>query len=443
MQVDGVGMERLTVGVKQRCAATVRERVDTWARAFADNGRAVTAGDKTAKADSEIAQWIREQSQALVLDGQQPFTDAETVELRGFVSASFGVLPAQIQQLVDTDLYSDIHVMGTRLMVGERRDGRRDKFPSPFGTDDEFMATVRRWASTGMNREFSDASPILDMVLGERIRVAASFAVSDEPELSLRISSEQFRTLEQLRGVGMFSRQVDAVLRAAMRAGVSILVEGETGSGKTTLLCALLECTDPLTRVVVVEDEREIRLDRDRHDGNIVYFAARPPNMAGEGAIPMSALVRASLRKRPNIVVVGECRGPEAFELLKVSRQGNTILASLHATSPLDMADRLALFVAESNPSLSPEYVAKLIGKGVHLIVHLDVVDHKRIVSQIVEVTGAIGTNLSTVPWFSPNPTTGAAELNIPTRSIVMDRLLAAGLNPDMITPGPLQRALQ
>ena len=82
-------MERLTVGVKQRCAATVRERVDTWARATIEKGRSVSVADKTAKADSEIAQWIREQSQALVLDGQQPFTDAETQELRGFVSASF------------------------------------------------------------------------------------------------------------------------------------------------------------------------------------------------------------------------------------------------------------------------------------------------------------------------------------------------------------------
>jgi pilus assembly protein CpaF len=425
--------ERLTLSFRQEAAAHVRERVEMWVRDAAGRGIEISNADRAAKLDAEFNSWQRMRSQQLVTTGQAPLDDREVAEMRGFVNASFGLLPAAIQQLVDTDLYSDIHVMGTRAMVAERRDGSREAFPSPFGSTEEFMATVRRWASTGMSREFSDAAPILDMTLGDRIRVAASHAVSDEPEMSLRISSDQFRDLSQLQAAGMFSKAVAGVLTAAVRAGCSIIVCGATGSGKTTLVRALMGTTPKLTRVVIVEDERELRFDRSQHL-NVVNFAARPANIAGEGEISMSQLVKASLRRKPDWVVVGECRGPEAFQLVKASTQGNSVMSTLHANSTNDMVDRLSLFISEAGMGLSPEYIAKLIGKGVDLVVHVDVVDGKRMVSDVVEITGSIDTSLSLIPWFSPGPS-GAAQLDIPTRSELMDRLIDAGLDRDLITP--------
>lgn len=427
-------MSRVTQGWRRQASIEIGEVVGKWSQLMLEAGRVVDANDRGAKTEAEITTWVSKFNATLVLDGESALTVGEEADVRGFVLASFGELPAAIQQLVDTDDYTDIHVMGVRVMVAERRDGRRERHPSPFSSIDELMSTVRRWASTGINREFSDSSPILDMVLGNRIRVAATFGISDEPSFSLRISSESFRTLEQLRATGMFSRSVEEVLRAAMRSGESIIVCGATGSGKTTVINALLASLPPERRVVVIEDEREIWFDLAKHF-NVEFMSARPANMAGEGEISMERLVRHSLRRRPDYVVVGECRGPEAFQLVKVSTQGNSVLSSVHANSPADMVDRLSLFMAEASMQLSPQYVSKLIGKGVQLIVYVDVVDGRRVISDIVEVTGAIDTSLSTVPWFAADDR-GNAQLHIATRSLLMERLFANGLDPELVSSG-------
>jgi pilus assembly protein CpaF len=427
-------MSRVTQAWRRQASIEIGESIGKWSQQMLEAGRKVDGDDRSAKTEKELTTWVMSFNAVLVRDGMPALTVEEENDVRGFVLASFGELPAAIQQLVDTDNYTDIHVMGVRVMVAERRDGQRERHPSPFNSIDELMQTVRRWASTGTNREFSDSSPILDMVLGNRIRVAATFGISDEPSFSLRISSESFRTLEQLRQTGMFNGAVEAVLRAAMRSGESIIVCGATGSGKTTVINALLASLPVDRRVVVIEDEREIWFDLNKHF-NVEFMSARPANMAGEGEISMERLVRHSLRRRPDYVVVGECRGPEAFQLVKVSTQGNSVLSSIHANSPADMVDRLSLFMAEASMQLSPTYIAKLIGKGVQLVIYVDVVDGRRVISDIVEVTGAVDTSLSTVPWFSGDDR-GNARLNIATRSALMTRLFDNGLDPELVSGG-------
>ncbi|MEO7235874.1 MAG: TadA family conjugal transfer-associated ATPase [Lapillicoccus sp.] len=217
-------------------------------------------------------------------------------------------------------------------------------------------------------RRLDETAPYVDGLLPSGVRLHAVLPpiVAGGPHLTLRIPSRSPMTLEQLVERGMVPPSLAPVLRAVVHRRVAFLVSGGTGAGKTTLLGALLAQAPASERVVVVEDVRELRVDRDQ----LVSLEARPPNVEGAGEITLTALVRQALRMRPDRLVLGEARGPEVRELLTALNTGHEGgCGTVHANSAADVVARFEALGALAGLD-APAVHAQLVS-AVDVIVHL------------------------------------------------------------------------
>lgn len=239
--------------------------------------------------------------------------------------------------------------------------------------------------------EISEQQPILDARLEDGSRVAAMFPPCsvDGPTLTVRKFTHRY-SLDELVAVGTMTSRVAMQLQTAVDGRKNILVSGGTGTGKTTLLNALAAKIPASDRIVLIEETSEILIDKP----NLVRFEARRAQVplgqeAPLQAVTIADLLRATLRHRPDRILVGEVRGPEAFDLLQALNTGHLgSLSTIHANSAEQALTRLAHCVLTANVGLPHHSTREAIAFAIHLVIHIARVDGRRLVTDIVAVRG-------------------------------------------------------
>src|SRR5947208_10312753 len=237
--------------------------------------------------------------------------------------------------------------------------------------------------------EISDSQPILDARLEDGSRVAAMFPPCsvDGPTLTIRKFTHRY-SLEELVSVATLTPTLARDLQAAVGDRKNILISGGTGTGKTTLLNALAENIPPSDRIVLIEETSEILIEKP----NLVRFEARRAQVPLGQETPLPAvtiadLLRATLRHRPDRILVGEVRGPEAFDLLQALNTGHMgSLSTIHANSADQALTRLAHCVLTANVGLPHRSVREAIALAIHLIVHIARVESRRVVTEVARI---------------------------------------------------------
>lgn len=223
---------------------------------------------------------------------------------------------------------------------------------------------------------------------GSRICIVGEPAVLGGMHVNIRKFPQRRPDLDRLVSWEFLTPSAAAVLREAVVAGKNIFVSGGTGAGKTTLLNALVSAVPPGERVITLEDTAELR---PLHP-HVVSLEARPANAEGEGAIELRSLLRCSLRMRPDRLVMGECRGVEALELIQALHTGHRgSMGTIHANSARDALARLEMLVQMAMPQISPSVAKTLLAGAIQLVVHVERVNGRRRLASIHEVCGVDG----------------------------------------------------
>jgi pilus assembly protein CpaF len=256
-----------------------------------------------------------------------------------------------------------------------------------FLSDETLRSTIDRMVSK-VNRRLDESSPFVDARLhdGSRVNAIIPPVSLSGPCLTIRKFRKDPYSLEELIRIGTLSTDASKYLREAVIRRMNIVISGGTGSGKTTLLNALSQFIPEQERIITIEDAAEIRLMKP----HVVRLEARPPNIEGVGAITIRDLVRNSLRMRPDRIVVGECRGGEALDMLQAMNTGHDgSITTGHANSPRDMLRRLETMVLLSGVEIPVKAIREQIAAAIDVIVHTcRTGDGRRTVTSITEVTG-------------------------------------------------------
>jgi len=242
-----------------------------------------------------------------------------------------------------------------------------------------------------LGRHVDDASPMVDARLpdGSRVNAVVPPLALDGASVTIRKFAEKKLTTDDLIKFGSMTRDMARFLEEAVRARQNILVSGGTGSGKTTLLNILSQFIPEGERVVTVEDSAELKLSH----RNIVRLEARPANVEGKGRITIRDLVINCLRMRPDRIIVGECRGAEALDMLQAMNTGHDgSLTTAHANNPRDALSRLENMVMMAGYDLPSAAIREQISSAIDIIVQQSRLgDGSRKIVKIVEITGREG----------------------------------------------------
>ena len=264
-------------------------------------------------------------------------------------------------------------------------DGSMELIDARFGDHEHLRAWCERMVSAAGGR-IDSSWPITDVRLadGSRFHAVLPPVAPDGPLVSIRRFPPQPRSLDDLYSLGFVSATDCACLRNLVAEGSSIAISGATGSGKTTLLNALLLEVAPSERIVVIEELPELRLD----GTGAVSLVARGPNPEGRGEVRLDALVRASLRMRPDRIVVGEVRGPEALPALQAMTTGHAgAMLSVHARSASHVPVRLVDLAMGAHGAPSETTLARHVGDALRVVVHIGRRSGVRAIEEIVERT--------------------------------------------------------
>lgn len=303
-----------------------------------------------------------------------------------------------LQELVDDPDITEIMVNGKDHIFIEKK-GRLSRWDKAFDSAEQLEDLIQQIVSR-VNRTVNLSSPIADARLedGSRVHVVLAPVAVDGPVLTIRKFPEPV-TMDKLIRLGSISREAAVFLRTAVRAGYNIFVSGGTGSGKTTFLNALSEFIPEDERVITIEDSAELQI---RHVPNLVRLETRVENRDGSREISMRDLIRASLRMRPDRILVGEVRGAEALEMLQAMNTGHDGSVSTgHGNSPRDMVTRLEMMVLMA-ADLPLAAVRNQIASALELMVHLGRMrDKSRKVLEIAEVIGCENGEVRLEPLFT------------------------------------------
>ncbi len=272
-----------------------------------------------------------------------------------------------LEPLLRDETITEIMVNGPDNVFVERA-GRVHKLPLRFSSEAQLYQTIDRIVA-GVNRRVDEASPMVDARLptGERVNVIVPPLAIDGPTLTIRRFPRPF-PLKQLIEMGSVDPAVAAFLVAAVRARLNIIVSGGTGSGKTTMLNALSSAIAEHERIITIEDAAELSLQQ----AHVVRLESRPANVEGNGGVTIRDLVRNALRMRPDRIIVGECRGGEALDMLQAMNTGHEgSLATVHANNPTDAMLRLETLSTMSELDLPTDTLRDQINSALDLVVQL------------------------------------------------------------------------
>ena len=297
-----------------------------------------------------------------------------------------------LEPLLARDDIADIMVNGSQRCYIEV--GGKVKLTNVRFRDDAHLMNVCQRIVSQVGRRVDESSPICDARLpdGSRVNVIAPPLAIDGAALTIRKFKKDKLTLQQLVKYGSISPDGAEVLRILGRVRANILISGGTGSGKTTLLNCLTGFIERDERVITCEDSAELQLQQP----HVVRLETRPPNLEGEGEITMRDLVKNCLRMRPERIIVGEVRGPEAFDLLQAMNTGHDgSMGTLHANSPREALSRLESMITMGGYSLPSRTIREMIVSSIDVVVQAARLrDGSRRITHISEVLGMEGETI-------------------------------------------------
>ncbi len=291
-----------------------------------------------------------------------------------------------VRAYLEDPAVSEVMINGPNQIYVERK-GKLELIPVKFESREALTAALRNMAQF-VGKHVDEMRPILEGRLpdGSRVEAVLPPAAPDGPHVSIRRFFKETLTVERLIGFGAMTDDSAAALHALVASKLNILVAGGTGSGKTSMLNALSSFIPNGERVVVIEDSRELQLQRD----HVVQLEARPPDPKGRGEVGIRDLFRATLRMRPDRIVVGEIRGGEALDLIQAMTSGHGgCLSTLHATYPRDTLSRLETMAMMSDVDMPLLAMRIQLASAVNLIVQTSrLQDGSRKITHITEVLG-------------------------------------------------------
>jgi pilus assembly protein CpaF len=303
-----------------------------------------------------------------------------------------------LEPLLKDEAITDILINGPEQIWVERH-GVLEELELRFQSDEHLLQIIDRIVGA-VGRRIDETSPMVDARLADGSRVNAIIPplALDGPMVSIRRFRSDPITAASLVEYGSVPAEVMEVLQACVRAKLNVLISGGTGSGKTTLLNVMSSFIPNTERIVTIEDSAELRMQQ-RH---VVRLETRPANIEGRGRISQRDLVRNALRMRPDRIVVGECRGGEALDMLQAMNTGHEgSLATVHSNSARDAIGRLETMVGMGMPNMNDKSIRLTISRAVDVIIQLDrLIDGSRRVLSITEVTGMEGEVVSTQDIF-------------------------------------------
>jgi pilus assembly protein CpaF len=296
---------------------------------------------------------------------------------------------APIRPFLDDPTVSDIMINGPDQIYVEKK-GQLHLTNARFETREALVAALRN-AAQYVGKHVDELKPILEGRLpdGSRIEAILPPAAPDGPCVSIRRFFKETLTVERLVGFGALTPDVATALQALVVSKLNILIAGGTGSGKTSMLNALSSFIPEGERVVVIEDSRELQLQRQ----HICMLEARPPDPKGRGEVTIRELFRATLRLRPDRIVVGEIRGGEALDLIQAMTSGHGgCMSTLHATYPRDTTSRLETMAMMSDIEMPLTALRIQLASAVNIICQVSrLQDGSRKITHITEVLGFDG----------------------------------------------------
>jgi pilus assembly protein CpaF len=334
----------------------------------------------------------------------------ETALAQAIHDALFGL--GALQRLLDDESIENIDANGCADVWITRADGSKHRAPPIADSDEELIDTLRMTAArVGLTeRRFDNGSPSLNLQLPDGSRLFAVMAVTSRPSVAIRRHRFPKVFLDDLVGLGSIDLALREFLAAAVRARKNFIVCGGVDAGKTTLLRALLNEVGPQERIVTIEDNLELGLDRypDLHP-DVVALEAREENVEGEGAIDLATLVRWGLRMNPDRVIVGEVRGHEVIPMLNAMSQGNDgSMCTIHANSSASAFSKLAMYAVQAPERLNLEATNLMVANAINFVVHIGTTAGggegglRRFITSVREIVGAEGPLVMSNEVFMP-----------------------------------------
>jgi pilus assembly protein CpaF len=291
-----------------------------------------------------------------------------------------------LEELLADDDCSEIMVNAFNQIYAEN-EGKLQLTDLRYSSEQAVLATIERILAP-IGRRIDESSPLVDARLkdGSRVNAVIRPLALHGPCITIRKFPKEQLTIEHLVRFGSLSRGMADFLKLAVEQRMNVVISGGTGSGKTTLLNVISAFVPEGQRIVTVEDAAELRLPQE----HVVSFETRPPNLEGKGAITIRDLVRNALRMRPDRIIVGECRGGEALDMLQAMNTGHDgSMTTGHANTPADILRRLETMVLTGGIDLPIRAVREQIASAVHVIIQQSrFACGTRKITAITEVTG-------------------------------------------------------
>jgi len=339
----------------------------------------------------ELARQLESAVELLINREQWPLTSTVKKEFVKYLTDELiGLGP--LQNLMDDETITDIMINGPDSVYIERS-GLVERAPVTFIDENQLREIAKRIASR-VGRRVDESSPTCDARLedGSRVNIVIPPIAIDGTAISIRKFKKQSIDLQKLCEFGAMSPEMAQLLMIAARCRLNILISGGTGSGKTTMLNALSQFIGENERIITIEDAAELRLQQP----HVVRLETRTAGIENTGLVDQRDLVINSLRMRPDRIIVGECRGAEAFEMLQAMNTGHDgSMSTLHANTPRDALARVESMVMMANSNLPLEAIRRTIVSAVDLVIQISRLhDGSRKVMNITEVVGLEGSNV-------------------------------------------------
>jgi len=336
--------------------------------------------DLTKEVRAYLIEYARKEKLSLNQRELQSLADEVVDEMVGF---------GPIEPLLKDPTINDI-LINTHKQCFVERFGKLEQTSVHFKDEAHLIRIIQKIVA-GVGRRVDESSPTVDARLpdGSRVNVAIRPVAVDGPLVSIRKFSKRPFSMERLLEVGTLRPPIADLLRSAVRGRISLVISGGTGSGKTTLLNALSNYIPDDERIITIEDAAELQLQLN-HVGRM---ETRPPNAEGKGEVRQRELVKNALRMRPDRIIIGECRGEEAFDMLQAMNTGHEgSMTTVHANGPRDAIKRLEQMVGMAGMQLNAQGTRSQIASAIRLLVQLQrLADGRRRLTSVSEITGMEG----------------------------------------------------